>query len=600
MVLAVIVGGLAVDAVYVALRLRSSEREAIAALEEARAAFDAEDFTSTAASLSKARDATSALVSLTHHPSFWIAARLPLIGGDARAIEALGRAADLSVRGGVLLVDALETATEGDPESLAEAVYQDGTVQFAAIDRAAPLVEEAATLLARAESILEEAPDPKLASVADGLEDARTEVAAASASTRKVAALLDALPSLFGRDGLRRYFLAFQSPSEARGSGGFPGVFGILKAEEGRLSLGAVRPIGSLGQLSAPASVPDWYSDLYRDVGALRDPRQAGYSPNFPEVARVWLEVYEEHTGNSLDGVMAMDPIVLSEMTRGTGPLTVDGVAGTIGPDNAVEALLYDSYAQFPDPDDQNLYLAALVDALWQRLGSGDVEVGPLAEGLGRATRGQHLKLYSVDGDVQAALVDLGIDGDYGAAGPNVQLLYGNNAAANKVDYFLARTIDTLVELEPDGDALVTTSIELVNNVPLDAPDSILFGPGVEGDRAGINGMVLYLLMPEGSRLTRSTIDGAPSEPLTGREGEHPVVYDLVEILPSETSTVEFTYRMPGAWDVGDGTFAFDLFPQATAVPDRFSLEVHPPEGPALVRRGILDRTISVRTKFEK
>ena len=193
-----------------------------------------------------------------------------------------------------------------------------------------------------------------------------------------------------------------------------------------------------------------------------------------------------------------------------------------------------------------------------------------------------------------------GVDGDYGAAGPNVQLLYGNNAAANKVDYFLARTIDTLVELEPDGDALVTTSIELVNNVPPDAPDSILFGPGVEGDRAGINGMVLYLLMPEGSRLTRSTIDGAPSEPLTGREGEHPVVYDLVEILPSETSTVEFTYRMPAAWDVGDGTFAFDLFPQATAVPDRFSLEVHPPEGPALVRRGILDRTISVRTKFEK
>lgn len=595
---ALIVVALVVDGVYVTLRLRSSQQAALEELEEARAAFDAEDFTSTAASLSKARDATSALVSLTGHPSFRIAARLPFIGGDARAIESLGRAADLSVRGGVLLVDALDAASDGDPGSLAESVYRDGTVQFAAIDRAAPLVEEAAALLARAESILEEAPDPKLGSVEEALEDARAEVSSASVSTRRVAALMDALPSLFGRDGVRRYFLAFQSPSEARGSGGFPGVFGILKAEEGRLSLGAVRPIGSLGLLNSPASVPGWYRDLYRDVGALRDPRQAGYSPNFPEVARVWLEVYEESTGNSLDGVMAMDPIVLSEMTRGTGPLTVDGFAGSIGPDNAVEALLYDSYVEFPDPDDQNLYLAALVDALWQRLGAGDVEVGPLAEGLGRATRGQHLKLYSVDDDVQAALADLGVDGDYAAVGPNVQLVYGNNAAANKVDYFLTRTIDTIVELESDGDARVTTRIELTNNVPADAPPSILFGPGVEGDRAGINGMVLYLLMPEGSRLTGSRVDGDPSEPLAGREGDHPVAYDLVEILPSETSIVEFTYLVPSAWDESDGTFAFDLFPQATAVPDRFSLEVRPPAGPALVRSGILDRTISVRATF--
>lgn len=578
----VLVGLLVADGIFVALRLRSSLQTVADRLDEARRNFDADDLSPTRVALDDALVAASDARGLIGHPAFRLASLLPVIGDDTRAIEDLSEAAELSARAGVAGLQALDAAVGSEESSLARSVYRDGVVDFRAADRAAPKVREAARLLAEAEAILASTVSPRFGAVGDALDTARDRVSQASDSMDKGVALLDGLPGLFGRDGTKEYFLAFLSPSEARGVGGLPGVYGVLRAKNGRLSLGKVRPIGSLGAKNKASVAPGWFKDLYGDAGALRDARQAAYSPEFPTVAQLWLEMHEAATGQMLDGVIAMDPVAFAEMTKGTGPISAPGLEREVGPDNAVETLLYDSYVDFDDPLEQNRYLGGLVNGLWTALGTGSVDAEALASGMAAAAQGQHLKVYATEARDQDALVRLEIDGTYSDEGANVQLVFNNNAGANKIDYFLKRSVDTTVTLQGDGSALVETVIEMDNSVPPDAPDSLVFGPGIEGDEIGDNGMVASMLMPQSSQLRSLTIDAERSPALQGREGEYPVAYDLVVLPPGEVSVVEVTYLMRDAWDPKTGDFDFVLYPQATVTPDAYTITVIAPDNAAI------------------
>lgn len=578
--LAALFGLLILDALYVGVKLRTSLRSAASHLEDARARFDAENLSPTREALDEALISAAEAHGLTGHPSYVVASHLPLVGTDASVIRELSEAARRAARAGLSGIRALEEATGSEGESLAAALYRDGVVDFRAAERAFPFVREADRLLGLASDSLLRLPDPRFDVVSSALERARVEIVGASESAHKGVALLDALPSLMGNDGIREYLLIFQSPSEARGFGGFPGIYGILTAEEGRLELGRLRPISDLGRADRPVAAPGWYSDLYRDSGALVDPRQAGFSPEFPTVAGVLLDQYESQTDQRLDGVFAMDPHAFGELTRGTGPVSAPGLDREVGPSNAVKTLLYDSYVLFEDTDAQDRYLAGLVKELWSRLGSGEVDAEGLAAGLSSAAQSQHLKVFSIIPDIQDSIVALGAEGSYADEGPHVQMVFNNNAAANKIDYFLERHVDTEVVLRADGSADVSTSIVMENAVPPDAPTSLVFGPGIKGDQVGDNGMTLYALMPQGSQLRSFTVGGSRGSPLQGRESDYPVAYELVVVAAGETVEAVVNYRTSGAWD--DGSFRFALHPQATVNADTYDLTVVAPPGAAV------------------
>ena len=58
------------------------------------------------------------------------------------------------------------------------------------------------------------------------------------------------LPDLLGGNGPRQYFVVFATPSESRDLGGFMGAYGILSANNGKLSLsktGRVRDLNNAG-----------------------------------------------------------------------------------------------------------------------------------------------------------------------------------------------------------------------------------------------------------------------------------------------------------------------------------------------------------------
>lgn len=546
-------------------------------------ALGSDDVAIARAHLHRAISSASSAASVAEGPVLGGLADAVGLGNDLTSLSILAEAVLDGARAAMGVLDQAVPDDGGDV-GVGAALYRGGRIDLEAVHRLEAAVSVTRDVLERSGDAIASAPDPMLGIVDDALGRAREEIVTASGTADKAISLLALLPGLAGEEEARGYLVAFQSPSEARGGGGLIGVYGILTARDGRLVLQHVGPIEELvSGFERAVDAPRWFEDLYGNFRGTKEFRMANMSPHFPTTAQLWLEMYRRSSGVSLDGVIALDPFALGELTAGTGPLSAEGWDRQIDKENVRRVLLHDVYRHFDLKERiQNEYLRRLIDVLWERLEDPDLRVAAALRGLAEATTKQRVKIFSVDPDEQALLAELGAAGDHTIAGPSVQMLYNNNFAANKVDYFLHRTMETAVTLHQDGTADVDVEMLLENAAPSEK-GSVLVRP-LRGDLpSGVNDMIWYLLMPEGAEPGALTIDGTDSNILEGREGAYPVAWQLLTIDPQQSATVRLSYRWPSA--VMDRTFELTLWPQAAARPDSFSLKVAAQPGYGL-RRG--------------
>ena len=394
----------------------------------------------------------------------------------------------------------------------------------------------------------------------------------------KLAATLDMLPSVLGADGPRTYLLSFQSPSEARGGGGLIGVVGELRAATGTLELGAIRSVRELvrrmhGRVSAPAG----FARTYQPLLALTEWRNANVSPNFPITARIMLQMYRRSTGVEADGVLSTDPLAVGALTDVTGPIRADGWNVAITKDNVRRVLLHDVYRHFHFREHvQNVYFENLIDAFWSNLTSGEIDPVALAEPVARSIARQRLKLYLTDPTEQQTIARLGAEGAFHDE-PGAQMVFTNNLAANKIDFFLHRAVTTRVRLREDGSAAVRTEVVLDNRIE-ELERNVIARPGVQRSLPlGLNRSSLSVLMPPGAGRISMLVDGRVLTPRVGTDAGHPVASTFVDVPARRTTRVLVVYRVPAA--VVDGRFRLTLVPQATARPDRVTVEVDRADG---------------------
>jgi hypothetical protein len=573
------------DGAYVLYRLSDTLLSAADGLERAGEDLQEADLAAAERDFVDAFQDSEAAARAQSHPAFQIARALPWIGNEATAVRALSQAAGRSAEAGLAGVDAARALGAGGGE-LTASVYKDGRVNFAAFDRAQPLVADAHRLLAEADSLLETSPEPRLPFIEDALAKATREVDRATDAAGKGSLVLETLPGLLGQGSVRRYLLAFQSPSEARGTGGLVGLQGVLEARNGQLDLVRVGGIDELAFADfGPLPVPPWFREHYGPLSAMRQWQQANESPNFPVVAEVFLEMYERVHGEELDGVIAMDPLTLERLLPATGPLRTPGLSYPITTDNVAKFLMHDSYVMFPDAERQSTVLGGLIRGFWGALREGGVDAAALAKGVAESAQSQHLKVYSREPEEQDALRTLGANGDYTHLGPNLQMVFHNNFAANKVDWFLNRRVETDIQITATGEARVTTTLTLDNPAPPGPPGTLLGNPVYNEYRPGVNGLFANFLLPEDATVYRFHVDGERSPYILHQDGRFPVAWDVVRIPPGGTSEVFVRYRVPGVLrtDRDDTTLEWTLFPQGLVRPDDFELTVTAPDGTRLI-----------------
>jgi hypothetical protein len=569
------------ESAYEVLSLRATLTEVKHSAESGGAALGRGDTEEARRQLTRSGQFSERAISLSHRPVISAVSALPVIGPDATSLQAISSAARFSSEAGLKVVEAAETLGVQGTE-VGASIYENGTVDFVALGEAQPSVVQAENLLDRAQQELDRVSDPLIGAVARARDDASKAVGESRGTVHKAVSLFGVLPGLLGADSPQRFLLTFEALGESRGTGGVAGLYGLLEADEGHLNLAHIGPYEELQPgLAVPrVHAPAWFQQAYGSQYSTRQWQQANLSPSFPEVARVFSHMYEQATGESIDGVVSMDPIVLRALMVGTGPVDVPG-GKTVGEDQIVDLLLKDIYLNFDTEEEQNAFLGALVSSFWNKVEAGDFDANAFAAGVGTSVHTHHLKMYTADKDAEAALVELGAAGSLEAVGPSTQMVFNNNYAVNKVDYFLRKDINTHITIAANGDALVRTQADLQNGAPT-GPASLLLGPGIKGDDPGLNRSVLTFLLPRNSQLRGLTIDGEKQEGVEYLEEDNPVAWSLLEIPAGGDSKAIVEYRVSGllsSLSADSALFSFTTVPQPAVVPEKFDLQIEAPPG---------------------
>lgn len=594
----VVVMGLVGDIGYSTIRIKTVLEQAKSDLGKGAVALRSGNLTLAQESFSRAFSLSDEARRLTYHPGLVAVGSVPELGNDVRAVRALSTSAEFAAKAGSEGTQAA-SAMGAEGQTLASAFFLQGRVQLENIDRGRPFMDNVAQLIRQSVDLLDRVPEPHLPPIREALDDARGRTTEAEATANKASVLFAALPDLLGADSSHRYMLAFQALGEARATGGLIGLYGILDVKDGKSDLGKVESILNIfpGAAIEPVKAPPSFERSYGPQFALRQVQQVNVSPNFPVVADVLLRMYEQETGDRLDGVIAMDPITLQLMMQGMDPIDSPYLEESVSSDNAAEVLMVDSYLQFKNPEKQNEFLADLVERFWDRLNS-DVEGSQTMAGFAEAVNTGHFKVFSRDPADQEALARLDADGDL-SNDPNLNMVFHNNYSGNKVDYYLRRTVNTTVTLTLDGRIREETKVVIENTAP-DGPASPLLGPpedlAKKGDEPGLNRMILNFLIPEGSSPRSLRVGQKEIDPFTFQESRHLVAWDVVEIPAGESRTATLISEGPANIS-RSGIFTLTLQPQTMVEPDGFNLKIVAPSGFMLVQADRL--TVQPASTFE-
>ncbi len=120
--------------------------------------------------------------------------------------------------------------------------------------------------------------------------------------------------------GPSKYLVLAANNSEMRAGSGMLLSAGVLTMQDGQFNLG---PMTDTGFLKVPAGAVPISGDLAARWG-WTDPsqewRNLAMSPNFPANARLAAQMWKAKTGESVDGVIAIDPIGLKSLLEVSGP----------------------------------------------------------------------------------------------------------------------------------------------------------------------------------------------------------------------------------------------------------------------------------------
>jgi hypothetical protein len=418
-------------------------------------------------------------------------------------------------------------------------------------------------------------------------------------SARRV---LDVLPEIVGANGHRRYFVAFQNPTEMRGTGGFWGSHAFLDADDGRMDLGGFgRPARDLNQFATTRG-PAWYEARYGSLGGSHDWRQLSMAPDFPTVAGLAERNLAGATGiGPVDGVIAIDPVGLAALLRLTGPVTVVGWPERIDADNVVRITLHDVYRAFAGDTDQRVdFLTEVAQATWAALKRTDIPMRPNAlRGLGDAVAAHRFIFHMTSSAEQHAIAS--VDADGALKGTDTFGLVTQNTAPSKMDYWLERRVSLTFRLRDDESADVTGTVVVRNGGNGAGEPAYIAGPN--GDNplvpAGWNQQSVSLYAPN-----RVTDDARDGDVPVGAEEEPGFVTasTYLDIAPLSEAVMRTHFRVASIWDAKSRTMRVKFRRQPSIAPDNLRFEVVPPRGWSIVGHSImrvaLDRDVVMTFKL--
>lgn len=518
---------------------------------------------------------------------------LPTLGLAVPVLSSnLDAARTLAGMGGDLARAGERLATTANPRQIR---IRDGRVPLEEVRELAPELDRVASDLDGALATarrLEREPG-LLPPVRRLVDDARSRLLEADEGVDRAAEAARLLPDLMGAQEPRRYFLAVQNSAEARATGGLIGSFGELVADDGTLRLerfGRIRALNREGAGKPLPAAPREYVERYGRFRVAETWQNVNLSPDFPTVGEVISGLYPQSGGQEVDGVIAIDPRGLAALLRIVGPVRVPDWPEPINARNVVDVTLRRAYERLDKPERVE-FSGDVAVAVTEKFASTTLDdPAGMLEALGDAVRGGHIVVYLKAAVEQDLVRDLGADGAVPDVRVDSLLVVNQNAAPNKVDFYLRREIGYRATIVPGRDgALVrgTITVTLTNDAPGEGLPSYVIGPNAPGRAPGENYSYMSVYTPH--VVTGAAVDGDPLNLETGREFDRQVysAYVSVPAGASRTVTLEFTgwvALLPGGW------YELDMLRQPLLTPDTFAVSLAVGPGWSVIEAADFDR----------
>ncbi len=529
---------------WTGLRARDELTTARADITRLRAALVAGDHAEASSILADAQAHADSARSLTSDPVWRVAGHVPLLGRTPRAIsQATGVVDEASA---TVLPHLVDAASRLDPGK----VLKGSSVDLGAVASALPAVDQAqaelAPLVDRLDAV---ALGGVYGPVAEGVTSLQHQLTGLSKDLTAVATAARVVPSMLGATGLRHYLVVFQNDAEARGTGGLVGAYAVVAANAGTVTVQTLGADSDLRSASDPVvDLGPAYHQLFGDDPGLW--ANTNLSAHFPYAARQQLELWRLQHGQRLDGVIAVDPVVLGYLLAVTGPAQLpDGTQLTSG--GISQLTMQQVYARYPSPTQnaqRKAFLQSVAAAALAKVLSADGNPQALLRALGRAASERRLLLYSVHSDEEDLLGPTAVSGVVDdSPGPYAGVAI-DNASGSKVDYYTTAGLSYVRGCAAGGARSVaaTITVTLADGAPSSGlPEYVGYRldrgrpttqAGRGGDGSVLDRVLVYLAT--GAQVVSATLDGRPAAVTPGFDGAgagRPVAAVPVELSAGQT-----------------------------------------------------------------
>lgn len=355
-------------------------------------------------------------------------------------------------------------------------------------------------------------------------------------------------PTMLGVSGTKRYFVGLENEAESRGIGGIPGSFGIVEATDGVVKVDQFFSDSELDGVKVKVDYGPDFAQRYSYEDPTGQYIWSDISPNFPYGAGIWAAMWQQKTGQRIDGALALDPTALSYLLGVTGPVTTaDGTQVTAA--NVVALTQSTLYARFPaiaDQPQRKAFLIGISQVVDDTILHSTDTAGMLQQ-LGKAAGQRRLLMWSTDPTVEAVLSRTVVGGVIPESSAPFIAPIVTSKSGDKLDYYLERTF-TVARATCGATNKVTVTMTITNTAP---------GSGLSPYVTVRNDKPSYPTEPgdqrinanyfatDDAKLRSATLDGTAATVVTGAERGHPTFQVDVEIPHGATRTVVFNLTEP-------------------------------------------------------
>jgi hypothetical protein len=268
----------------------------------------------------------------------------------------------------------------------------------------------------------------------------RERLPAVSTLVKRAGGFIEFLSSFTGSSRPKRYLVLFSNSSELRPTGGFPGSYGLLTFENGRVkdfrADDIYNPDGQIQELIVPPLqlqhiTPGW---------GMRD---AAWWADYPLSAKKVMTYWQRGGGAAVDGVISIKPDMLAGILKITGPVSLPKYNMVLNADNMLAML--QAEVENTESAQPKQIIVDLAPLILQRLGSAPASQWAQLLALfkdGLDTR--DILMYFDDESMQSFIASEGFDGSVQSVDGDYLMVNVSNIKGAKSD----AVTDTAMKLE--------------------------------------------------------------------------------------------------------------------------------------------------------